>query len=474
MATTTRRSTSRKRSSAARRPRSDGSTRRPASRKRSRKKRQSALGSVARWSLYQVSSAPAEAYGLLIIAFGVVAGMGVYRQGAGPVGRTVEYVLALIVGRAAIAAPPTLIAIGALVVWPRMREHAGRVLAGSAVCLVTMAGLIHLFRNNKPISAPLEKLQKIGGVFGALIARPLSNVVGTWATGFVLVMLFGLGILIITRTPVSRAIEMARNGGASIAEFIRALASGRGDDEEYEDEDDEYDEDEEPEIEEWVASGPKKRKGRKRVEEDAPLGTLAGAGRPTQLAITTGDSRNYKLPPLSLLSSGEHKEVSARSIEETIKILEGTLEQFNVDAAVTGYTAGPTVTRLEIELGAGVKVNRVLSLTNEIKYSLASGELRFLAPIPGRSAIGVEVPNKTRALVTLGDVLHSPEAVKDQHPLAFALGKDISGHSVLANLTEMPHLLIAGATNSGKSSCINSMITSMLARSRPDQLRMIL
>jgi DNA segregation ATPase FtsK/SpoIIIE, S-DNA-T family len=155
-------------------------------------------------------------------------------------------------------------------------------------------------------------------------------------------------------------------------------------------------------------------------------------------------------------------------------VIEDTLKQFSVDASVTGYTAGPTVTRFEIELGAGVKVNRVLSLANEIKYALASGELRFLAPIPGRSAIGVEVPNRTRKLVTLGDVLRSKEAARDRHPLTAALGMDISGDAMLTNVTEMPHLLIAGATNSGKSSCINSMITTVLARARPDQVRMIL
>ena len=432
------------------------------------------MASIARWSLVQVSSAPAEAWGLLVVGFGIVAGLGVYSGGAGPVGRSLDYLLSLMVGRAAIVVPPAVIALGVMVVWPRLREHAGRVFAGVAVCLLGLAGIIHLLHNNKPVSAPLEKLQKIGGVLGALAGRPLSNVVGTWVTGIVLLFLFGMGLLIITRTPLSRVVEWCKTGAAGTAEFVRGLASGHDDEDEYDDEYDEYDEDEDPEVEEWVASGPEKNASRRGKTEDGPQGSLAGAGRPQQLAIATGDSRSYKLPPLTLLSKGEHREVSARSIEETIRTLESTLQQFKVDASVTGYTAGPTVTRLEIELGEGVKVNRVLSLSNEIKYALASGELRFLAPIPGRSAIGVEVPNKTRALVTLGDVLQSSEAQKDKHPLAFALGKDISGHSVLGNLTEMPHMLIAGATNSGKSSCINSMITSIITRARPDQVRMIL
>ncbi len=475
MAQTTRRSTSsRSRKSAARRPRSGSSARRPASRKKSRSKsRPNAVASVARWGLVQVSSAPAEAWGLLVVGFGAVAALGVYRGAAGPVGRSLDYLLSLMVGRAAILVPPAILAVGVMVVWPRLREHVGRIAAGLGTCLLGLAGIVHLLHKNKPVSAPLEKLQKIGGILGALGGRPLSNVVGTWVTGAVLLGLVGVGLLIITRTPLSRVGEWCKAAGTGVAEFVRGLASGHQDDAEEGDEYDEYD-DEDPEIEDWVARGPQKKASRRAKAEEAAEGSLAGAGRPQQLAIATGDSRSYKLPPLTLLSKGEHREVSARSIEETIRTLESTLHQFKVDASVTGYTAGPTVTRLEIELGEGVKVNRVLSLSNEIKYALASGELRFLAPIPGRSAIGVEVPNKTRALVTLGDVLQSPEAQKDKHPLAFALGKDISGHSVLGNLTEMPHMLIAGATNSGKSSCINSMITSIIARARPDQVRMIL
>jgi S-DNA-T family DNA segregation ATPase FtsK/SpoIIIE len=177
---------------------------------------------------------------------------------------------------------------------------------------------------------------------------------------------------------------------------------------------------------------------------------------------------------MDLLVRGGERQISTRSIEDTIRVLEHTLEQFEVDASVTGYTAGPTVTRFEVELGAGVKVNRVLSLANEVKYATASGEIRFLAPIPGRSAIGIEVPNRTRQLVTLGDVLRSKPVQADKHPLSVVLGQDISGDPVLANVSEMPHLLIAGATNSGKSSCINAMITSVLMRARPEQVRMIL
>ncbi|MDQ3955719.1 MAG: DNA translocase FtsK 4TM domain-containing protein, partial [Actinomycetota bacterium] len=381
MATKTRRAPARrKKKSASRRPRSGAG--RPASRKRPasrRRRRPSPIAQAAHWSAAHISGAPAEAWGLLIFFVGIIAALGIYTKGAGPVGGSAEYVFELMVGKVAIVLPVTLLGLGVLVVWPRTREHAGRITAGVIACALAAAGIIHLLKQNRPISAPFDRLERIGGIFGALVARPVSGFLGTWVTGLLLALAFGVGLLIITRTPLSRVGEWVVAATTGTVDFVRGLMAG--DDEE---EDDYYDDEEEPDVEPWVESGPSRR-GRKDAD-DADVVHLASAGKPQQLAITTGDSKNYKLPSLELLAKGDQREVSARSVEETIRILEATLEQFNVDASVTGFTAGPTVTRLEIELGAGVKVNRVLSLSNEIKYSLASGELRFLAPIPGRSA----------------------------------------------------------------------------------------
>ncbi len=182
----------------------------------------------------------------------------------------------------------------------------------------------------------------------------------------------------------------------------------------------------------------------------------------------------WKLPALSLLKRSEAREVDPRMVEQGGEVLEATIREFGVDARLIGATVGPTVTRYELELAAGVKVNRVTGLTKEIAYAMASHDVRILAPIPGRSAIGVEVPNKMRPLVTLGDVLSTTEAKKAKHPLDVAMGRDIAGRSVIANLTTFPHVLIAGQTGAGKSSCINSIVTSLLMRTTPAEVRLIL
>ena len=228
----------------------------------------------------------------------------------------------------------------------------------------------------------------------------------------------------------------------------------------------------EPEAEATAAEPPRRPRPAPEIvvpePDDAP---------PEQLEIALGPAAKaspWKLPPLTLLERSGSQQVDRKMVEDTGRTLEKALADHGVETRLVGMVVGPTVTRYELELGPGVKVNRVTSLHKDIAYAMATPDVRILAPIPGKQAIGVEVPNVRRQIVALGDILVSEEARRATHPLDVAIGRDINGRAVMMNLAAMPHVLIAGATGAGKSSCLNSLLTSILMRSTPDQVRMIL
>src|SRR6266542_3459964 len=390
---------------------------------------------------------------------------------------------------------------------------------GVLAVLLGGLGLIHLARGNPPVSAKAAVLQDSGGWVGAAIAHPTARLLSVWGGRAGFTCLLFLGLLISTRTSVAavgrgaaRILRLARAAltpppatgpvaGPAAGQAAEAAGKGRTRRPALAPPSaDKLDKADGAEVAAAledlggeVEDGPARRRSRRRaatggdtiegetVEVALPAkppspSAPPNAGEAVQLAMTLKAEAGgaYTLPPESLLRRSNARPVDARRLDETAQVLQHTLEQFEVDARVARYTRGPTVTRYEVELGPATKVARVVGLSNDIAYAVASPDVRIIAPIPGKSAIGVEIPNRDRELVTLGDILGPLGTKDDLHPLTVALGKDIGGEPVLANLVDMPHVLIAGATGAGKSVCLNVLVTSLLMRNAPEQVRLIL
>jgi S-DNA-T family DNA segregation ATPase FtsK/SpoIIIE len=388
---------------------------------------------------------------------------------AGPVGEGIETGSLFLFGVWRFAVPVALVGVGLALIVGKPREGARRLIVGSIATFVGSLALFHLLTGAVALMPNVELVKQRGGAVGALLAFPLRRVLGHWGAFVVLVSVMAMGVLVATRTSVRElfvgvvdAIRSARRLARTTAigtEASRLAHVSKA-----------------PVVAATPPRGKHERPKRSRPKPEKPVEKVppVPSAKSSAPAVVDLTATGYRLPPLRLLDAGTGGELNRRSLEDTAHQLEETLIQHGVDATLTKIVPGPTVTRYEIELAPGVKVNRVSSLSHDIAYALATPDVRILVPIPGKSAIGVEVPNTKRRLVSLGDILSSPEAAIPAHPLTIGLGMDISGDSKMLNLSELPHVLIAGATGAGKSSCINSIVTSLLMRTHPDDVRLIM
>ncbi len=393
-------------------------------------------------------------------------------------------------GRVGLVVPLALVALGIrLLRHPEDAEDRGRIGVGLAALLLATTGLVHIARGLPDPSDNATAMREAGGILGFLVSSPLVAAVTTWVAVPLLLLMLVFGLLVVSATPVHAIPARAR----ALRDWFLRRPAADGDAEEVDEEsadalplhrgrrrrrqgafaDDGMDHEghyESP-IVPFAPDEPEAEGGESPAEHPPPAHTPMP--RRGEQLLLSGDV-TYLLPDSKILREGSAHRARTKANDAVVESLTGVLEQFEIDAQVTGFTRGPTVTRYEVELGQAVKVERVTALSKNISYAVASAEVRILSPIPGKSAIGIEIPNTDRETVSLGDVLRSGNARADHHPMVVGLGKDVEGGFVVANLAKMPHLLVAGATGSGKSSCINSLITSILLRSTPDEVRMVL
>ena len=458
------------------------------------------------------------------ILAGLVAACAVWADVAGPFGKGLRIMLGALIGTARSAIPIALVAIGVVLLrGPRSEDEedvqpasesfdknpytdsaradmvqAVRLGLGTALTLLSVTGLLHI-AIDRPGIEDLDGLMGSGGALGLAFGGTLAAFMGVWGASLVVGAFGLLGMVVLTRVSL-RAWARRVDGAKLKAALVRALHSATGTANSpmpAEASSVGHQETEaaipfEPEVpdsevvviptplpepepvpapETSAASEPKPEPSPPSPDPEPDWRAPAIVGEKGSKAHK---SSKWKLPSLKLLGGSDPKQINQDEATRKGAALEQARAAHDVETKLVGMVIGPTVTRYELELAPGVKVSRVTSLSKDIAYALASPDVRILAPIPGRQAIGVEVPNRDRQVVSLGGILASAEARKANHPLEVAIGRDINAKPVMMDLSRMPHILIAGATGAGKSSCINSMITSVLMRSTPDQVRMIL
>jgi len=421
-----------------------------------------------------------QSVAIFMFSFALLTSLSIFNLG-GPVGDVVFKILQWAFGYAVFALPVFFFYGTAVLISDRDEAISQRVLIGTLWIQIFSSSIFHSLIHSEPLplSSGSELLLKSGGHLSAFIVYPLTNSVGLQMTHTLLLLGLIMSVLYMTNIELKDLIGGFQAIIVYIYKFIYAFVKARKEannlvfDDFYQETIDD--------IKETEASDKKinrltKAKVAEKINNVSNITDFKEKKVSKSITKPKQNVKNskYVLPPVKLLKLGNAVSTSKKLLQETAKDLTNLLKEHGVEAELTNVVPGPTVTRYEIELAPGVKVSRVTSLSHDIAYALATPDVRLLAPIPGRSAIGIEIPNRQRKLVSLGDVLSSKEAQKAEHPLNIGLGLDISGKPRLLNLAELPHVLIAGQTGAGKSSCINSIVTSLLVRTNPDEVKMVM